>query len=220
MTWPRHKLINYQILENVDILMRKKRAHIGSRHYWIKFCIILFDYLQILLYPYRGGDRLSVIGGHFVWQMSFHRLFISLYDHMSRDHSANRTLILLKWTLARFYIFATWILQNLWNFSSGKACALFFPPSFFSSAPPSPFHPSWGQVIIQMKMRILLRILRILLRWWSSWVEFQWRNGSLTIQSLNCRWCRASHWSSKVCKHCVRNSKISLMPLRTLIYFT
>ena len=54
-------------------------------------------------------------------------------------------------------------------------------------------------------------LLMTLLNAWRVW---NWtKNGSLTIQSLNCL---CSHWSSKLCKRCVRNSKIWWrMPLRS-----
>ena len=39
MTWPRHKLINYQILENVDILIRKKELTLAQEINGLSFAI-------------------------------------------------------------------------------------------------------------------------------------------------------------------------------------
>ena len=90
---------------------------------------------------------------------------------------------------------------------SGKKCGPFFPHSSFSLALPSPSPPSSGQVS-QMKM------LEMMEQPWLIWVEFnEERLSNQTIQSLNCRCCRTTHWSSKLCKHHVRNGKISWMPL-------
>ena len=118
---------------------------------------------------------------------------------------------------------------------AGKICGLFFPHLYFSSGLPSPSPPSSGQVS-PMKMLLMALhkrmqngcicvafLLCVLSNEYSNVRmllmtvharEWNWtKNGSLTIQSLNCL---CSHWSSKLCKRCVRNSKIwSRMPLRS-----
>ena len=115
---------------------------------------------------------------------------------------------------------------------AGKICGLFFPHSSFSSALPSPSPPSSGQVSRECCSKgctrgcICLAFLHcvlsnessnvqmLLMTLLNTWREWNWtKNGSLTIQSLNCL---CSHWSSKLCKRCVRNSKIWWrMPLRS-----
>ena len=88
---------------------------------------------------------------------------------------------------------------------AGKICGLFFPHSSFSSALPSPSPPSSGQVsreccskgctrgciclaflhcVLSNESSNVQMLLMTLLNAWRVW---NWtKNGSLTIQSLNC----------------------------------
>ena len=89
---------------------------------------------------------------------------------------------------------------------AGKICGLFFPHSSFSSGLPSPSPPSSGQVS-PMKMLLMTLLKRmytgciclaflhcessnvqmLLMTLLNAWRVWNWtKNGSLTIQSLNC----------------------------------